>query len=98
MSNDTSGDDQSGQGLPKVGERLSEQVTLKEMQNMLNARVEMMKQNDDGGLSDQYRVYLYIVEELKKGTKFLPNPTIGDRNMCQKLKTKKQKGKTSLKQ
>ena len=68
MSNDVGEDDQ---GDSKSRGKLSEHLTCKEMENILHERVEMMKQTDDGSLSDQYRVYQYIVDELEKGTTFL---------------------------
>ena len=40
------------------------------METLLQERDELMK-SSDGGESDQYRVYQYIIGELEKGTRFL---------------------------
>ena len=69
MSNDVDGNDQTD--ATQARGRLSEQLTFKELETVLNERVEQMKQTDDGSLSDQYRVYEYIVSELAKGTTYL---------------------------
>jgi len=69
MSNDVFGEDQ--QDAATARGRLSEQLTAKEMEELLQDRVEKMKQTDDGSISDQYRVYEYIISEFEKGTKFL---------------------------
>jgi len=66
MANDV-GEDQD---TPATSGRLSEQLTPKEMDELLKERVEMMEKCDDG-VSDQFRVYVYIIGELEKGTKFL---------------------------
>jgi hypothetical protein len=67
MANDVGGDQED----VKQRGRLSEQLTPKEMDDLLKERVEMMKKCDDDGISDQFRVYEYIIGELEKGTKFL---------------------------
>ena len=68
-SNDIDDPDQAD--AAKARGRLFEQLTMKEMEGLLNERVEKMKQTDDGSVSDQYRVYEYIVGELAKGTTYL---------------------------
>jgi len=50
--------------------RLSEKLTIKEMEDLLHERIEMMKECDVG-VSDQYRVFQYITNEIEKGTQFL---------------------------
>ena len=47
--------------------RLSEQLTPKEMNILLQDRVDMMKLSDNSEESDQYRVYQYIIGQLEKG-------------------------------
>ena len=69
MSNDIDDPDQAD--AAKARGRLSEQLTMEEMEALLNERVEKMKQTHDGSVSDQYRVYEYIVGELAKGTTYL---------------------------
>ena len=54
----------------KARGRLSEKLTIKEMEVLLEERIEMMN-TSDVGMSDQYRVFEYITQEIEKGTKFL---------------------------
>jgi len=50
--------------------RISEQLTAKELDDLLQERIEMMK-TSDACISDQYRVFQYITNEIEKGAKFL---------------------------
>ena len=48
--------------------RISERLTFAEMEAELAKREEMMKEGaEDGAITDQFRVYSYIIEQLEKG-------------------------------
>ncbi len=68
MSNDACEDQQDD---ARTRGRLSSQLTINEMEELLKDRLEKMKQTEDDSVSDQYRVYKYITDELENSTKFL---------------------------
>ena len=56
----------------KTEGRLSEKLTRKQLEDLLVERVQSMKDGgEDGGITDQYRVYHHIVSQLEQETTFL---------------------------
>ena len=56
-----------GQERDEDGGRLSERLLIEDMQAELDKRVAMMKTGAGAGVTDQARVYAFIIEQLEKG-------------------------------
>jgi hypothetical protein len=62
LSNDAGGTDESTDARGRISERM----TPAEMEAELDKRVEMMREGGGGdGVTDQFRVYEYIIQELE---------------------------------